>query len=687
MRNQITEPLPYPIVDSDPTRAAALALKMGARYGQVYLAPLYSGSYLKRGAYAAGTEYHANDVVDSGYVLYRCIATTTGNAPPNATYWVVLSDDWARWAAVAAVCATNGYTLHLLKGLWCCRTNQITPSKLHLVGNAGVDILAALTAHAPGGLESSSPFYNDGGFYLAQTTTVGVLAVVGALTFSTAAGEGSTIPMLDANGDKTRIKVHYATNGRCNTYEVIDVTGDVVTVNAPITYAFPIGSTVTVIPPASQCRDIVIEGNGMRISGTMDRAVEWFCGWDCHVYRLNVDGSRTASYVIGTDLGSVRTIQEDCVVDCGGAAAGGFSIEGARDCHGIRCKSARAVNGGGDFVLLNSDSSGYEECSSDRGNVGFYVRTNGAVDTYGATLVTLSGCKVRGALTSGAKVCDNSHNVSIVGCNFDACDHAIDCINGEASVACQQVSVVGCNFHGGSIGVNVNNGGRVTISDCNFENMTSHHVAVYEGEATVNACYCLDEAAIAGDVAILFASGASAILRVGGWTTLRTTAVWAATHNLLMVDINTSAVAYVDGMHLISPAHTPNYWLHHFDITAGTLIVDNIKCSNGATGIYSHDSADRIRMGKNVVFSSVDTPVYPSPHSTAGRFNFGTVQLNEGTAVNVAYTLTQWADLPKFTLKTAAGSGGYVKLDSVTADTGFAVSGATGDTSTHYWQI
>jgi hypothetical protein len=58
-----------------------------------------------QGAYSGGTTYHANagtklspaDVVLSGGVLYQAIATTTGNAPPNATYWRVWPGEPLTW--------------------------------------------------------------------------------------------------------------------------------------------------------------------------------------------------------------------------------------------------------------------------------------------------------------------------------------------------------------------------------------------------------------------------------------------------------------------------------------------------------------------------------------------------------------------------------------------------------------
>ena len=44
-----------------------------------------------RGAYDPAAAYAANDGVSSGGSSYICLAATTGNAPPNATYWGLLA--------------------------------------------------------------------------------------------------------------------------------------------------------------------------------------------------------------------------------------------------------------------------------------------------------------------------------------------------------------------------------------------------------------------------------------------------------------------------------------------------------------------------------------------------------------------------------------------------------------------
>lgn len=44
-----------------------------------------------QGAYNGATAYVVDDVVESGGSAYVCIAATTGNTPPNATYWELMA--------------------------------------------------------------------------------------------------------------------------------------------------------------------------------------------------------------------------------------------------------------------------------------------------------------------------------------------------------------------------------------------------------------------------------------------------------------------------------------------------------------------------------------------------------------------------------------------------------------------
>jgi hypothetical protein len=65
-----------------------------------------------KGAYAAGTAYVANDVVSSGGSSYMCIQAVTGTAPPNATYWSVMSSAGTDGTDVGTTITTQGDLLY-----------------------------------------------------------------------------------------------------------------------------------------------------------------------------------------------------------------------------------------------------------------------------------------------------------------------------------------------------------------------------------------------------------------------------------------------------------------------------------------------------------------------------------------------------------------------------------------------
>lgn len=74
------------------------------------------GLTIHRGAWSKATVYQRGDQVTSGDNLYRCIAENVGNAPPNTTWWEMLTDvvsgpDPSTDSAVAAFDGTTGRRL------------------------------------------------------------------------------------------------------------------------------------------------------------------------------------------------------------------------------------------------------------------------------------------------------------------------------------------------------------------------------------------------------------------------------------------------------------------------------------------------------------------------------------------------------------------------------------------------
>jgi hypothetical protein len=61
-----------------------------------------------RGTYAGGTAYTPDDAVVHSGTSYICIANTTGNAPPNGTYWNVLAQAGTNGTDLTSTLTTQG---------------------------------------------------------------------------------------------------------------------------------------------------------------------------------------------------------------------------------------------------------------------------------------------------------------------------------------------------------------------------------------------------------------------------------------------------------------------------------------------------------------------------------------------------------------------------------------------------
>ena len=61
-----------------------------------------------KGAYSGATAYVVDDVVESSGSSYICIAATTGNAPPNASYWEQMSSAGTDGTDLTTTLTTQG---------------------------------------------------------------------------------------------------------------------------------------------------------------------------------------------------------------------------------------------------------------------------------------------------------------------------------------------------------------------------------------------------------------------------------------------------------------------------------------------------------------------------------------------------------------------------------------------------
>ena len=187
-----------------------MVLEMGARYFRFHT----QGATIGPGtpaAYNGATSYVVGNLVSSGGVNYYCIAPTTGNAPPNATYWYAmpagiyeipnpyaeadLFDIHYVQSADVLTLVHPGYAPRELRRLGATTWTLVTisfastvtsPTGLSVTANRGEALnITAFTAANPGvattignhGFSVGDPVYVDGGAWNTGTFSDGYYTV------------------------------------------------------------------------------------------------------------------------------------------------------------------------------------------------------------------------------------------------------------------------------------------------------------------------------------------------------------------------------------------------------------------------------------------------------------------------------------------------------------------------------
>lgn len=93
----------------------------------------YQGDYIVVPDYNGATAYVQYDVSYSGGVVYRALQATTGNAPPNATYWEVVSDPTTLVANDGTATESANATVYVFNDI-------LTPNTEYKFGNIAEDV-------------------------------------------------------------------------------------------------------------------------------------------------------------------------------------------------------------------------------------------------------------------------------------------------------------------------------------------------------------------------------------------------------------------------------------------------------------------------------------------------------------------------------------------------------------------
>ena len=92
-----------------------------------------------KGTYSGGTAYVVDEAVVHNGSSYICVANTTGNAPPNATYWNVLAQAGTDGTDVGTTLTTQGDILYR-DGSGLQRLAAGTNGQLLKTGGAGANV-------------------------------------------------------------------------------------------------------------------------------------------------------------------------------------------------------------------------------------------------------------------------------------------------------------------------------------------------------------------------------------------------------------------------------------------------------------------------------------------------------------------------------------------------------------------
>jgi hypothetical protein len=390
--------------------------------GVVEIAPQYSGAYQLKGAYAAGTAYVPNDLAHASNVIYRCKANTTGNAPPNDTYWTVVADEMPRFLSILTANAGRA-EVRMLPGLWAFQTDAIDcgyplgwPSKT-LVSGPGAVVISSIAASGLG---------NDRGSWLwavwdgAATSTVHPATVTpGAITVQVHHDipKGSTIAIQNQQADVWQYQRFAVTNCHDDGGGLFTLTLD-----RPIEFGFVADDPVWVLTYHPQ--SIHVDATGMTFAGTGDCIAEIAMGDDCSFCnsRYIADfGFITQKYISIADVGSTHVRCTGHDLDCAGSPVGSFGItvEAAVDAD-ISNNSVRNCGGTGVWAGSSSNVRGHGlQISGCKYGLGIIANQSTLGHAYKGQGYVFTGGRITGCLTAGVYIWDDARGTVLDGMSIE----------------------------------------------------------------------------------------------------------------------------------------------------------------------------------------------------------------------------------------------------------------------------
>lgn len=632
-------------------------------------------------------------------------------------------DDAPRVQAAANALAYLGKVI-LGPGAWSWQTPCVLDSGAHIEGGVGVTIVSTITPTGGVGDYARSVF-------LSLQATAGT-----ATTLSSGVAIGSYTALIAANTISVGDTVVLSPTGVTNVAQVLRVVAKsgsstpwTLTFDAPVEFAMGSGSSIQSV---ANPRDICIDGKGMTITGTGDRALEFGAAEDCHVSRIDV--SRTSggftSIVMSFDVGGRNNTFSDITIDGNGAQAclalecnvgstidlcvvsyatagissSGFYLPTCKRCTVTR-SIARKCNFGIDFDYSGAgDLESSHRCSVSDSQ--FLDSTAIGVRVAGGKLLEFSNVIVERSGTYGFGIFNGlaaAQKIHLINCA------AIGCTSDGFLLEGLDLKATNCVAEsGGSNGFAVNNDAldtptvsSVTLNGCSVISGAASGVYLQGAGAR---CLVTNLTTKNNSGAALRITGVGADLFVNGWLSeddglSGVSGLWDASQgNFYVVNAHvknvTSTALWIGVQSGTGVISLTNYIAEMVGGSgtkavvnvqaAGTLLLENVRTIGTLTYgvVVSNNPACKISRGRDVDLSSCSTPY---EFGAATLANFGTFTAN-GTS-NVTVNGFFPADQPiAISFKTLGGTqGAEPTITSMSANT-FNVKATASDTSVYNWK-
>lgn len=275
------------------------------------------------------------------------------------------ADDWPRLNSILAAAAGVAPVV-MGPGIWNCATPGVVPSNTVLIG--GPNVLIKSTLAFSGGAVLNCIF-DTGRPTNTLRTTLAAGNTPGASTISTNASL--------AVGTIIGIHSLFGSLLRWAYYTVKQVTGGgpfTLTLDRPVLNQYALNDEVYSVP--SRANGIYIFGNGMRISGTGDTALQFWQAFDCHAFDVHIDSEFGAlgDFSAELDLGCNNCDFTRVWVDSSGL---GIGMASAEACTFRDCRSEKTLGGLGAFNIFDTQECTLDNCEGYGAGAGVIVGSNG----------------------------------------------------------------------------------------------------------------------------------------------------------------------------------------------------------------------------------------------------------------------------------------------------------------------